>query len=111
MSTLLQTWFYVVVVVVVVGIMCVHVVCVYFGLSVYTFQCVGEIGHVQSIMYTAKVALVVHKPLVNHDFLIVCRMYTCVWFVDYCLGPHWLQASAHYLEFFLGIIDALIKEE
>ena len=39
MSTLLQTWFYVVVVVVVVvDIMCVHVVCVYFGLSVYTFQ-------------------------------------------------------------------------
>ena len=57
MSTLLQTWFYVVVVVVVVvDIMCVHVVvCVYFGLSVYTFQCVGEVGHVQSIMYTAKV--------------------------------------------------------
>lgn len=56
MSTLLQTWFYVVVVVV--GIMRVHVVCVYvyFGQSVYTFQCVGEIGHVQSIMYTAKVA-------------------------------------------------------
>ena len=57
MSTLLQTWFYVVIVVVivVVDIMCVHVVCVYFGLSVYTFQCVGEVGHVQSIMYTAKV--------------------------------------------------------
>ena len=43
-STLLQTWFYVVIVViVVVDIMCVHVVCVYFGLSVYTFQCVGEL--------------------------------------------------------------------
>ena len=53
-STLLQTWFCVVIVVVVVD-MCVHVVCVYFGLSVYTFQCVGEVGHVQSIMYTAKV--------------------------------------------------------
>ena len=84
-STLLQTWFYVVIVVVVVDIMCVHVVCVYFGLSVYTFQCVGEVGHVQSIMYTAKVPCGT-RPLVNHNFLVVRRIYTCMWCVDYCLG-------------------------